>query len=58
MTKQKDNITKNLILNAAKHVFETKGMAGAKMQEIGDKANVVLSNLFISSTSKDNGLNI
>lgn len=28
------------ILNAAKEIFEQKGMAGARMQEIADKANI------------------
>ena len=32
--------TETEILNAAKEVFLQKGMAGARMQEIADKANI------------------
>ncbi|MEX0996952.1 MAG: TetR/AcrR family transcriptional regulator [Flavobacteriaceae bacterium] len=40
MTKHKDNQTENQILNAAQHIFQEKGMDGARMQEIADKANI------------------
>lgn len=40
MTKRKDNQTEEQILEAAKQIFETKGMGGARMQEIADKANI------------------
>ena len=32
--------TETEILNAAKEVFQQKGMAGTRMQEIADKANI------------------
>lgn len=40
MTKHKDNQTEEQILEAAKQVFQSKGMDGARMQEIADKANI------------------
>ena len=40
MPKNKDVNTENKILNAAKEVFESKGMDGARMQEIADKAKI------------------
>ncbi len=40
MIKIKDNSTEEKILYAAKRVFENKGMAGARMQEIADKAKI------------------
>ena len=40
MTKAKDINTENQILDAAKKVFQTKGMDGARMQEIADKAKI------------------
>ena len=40
MTKTKDENTENSILNAAKKVFQSKGMDGARMQEIADKAGI------------------
>ena len=40
MTKSKDTNTENSILEAAKSVFQRKGMAGARMQEIADKAGI------------------
>jgi len=40
MAKTKDNNTENEILDAAKNVFQTKGMDGARMQEIADKAGI------------------
>lgn len=40
MTKHKDNQTEEQILKAAQEVFESKGMDGARMQEIADKAQI------------------
>jgi len=40
MTKSKDKNTESTILEAAKSVFQRKGMAGASMQEIVDKADI------------------
>ncbi len=40
MKKAKDINTEKQILDAAKKVFQTKGMNGARMQEIADKANI------------------
>lgn len=40
MKKTKDANTEDQILNAAKKVFQTKGMDGARMQEIADKAGI------------------
>lgn len=40
MTKHKDNQTEEHILEAAKQVFQAKGMDGARMQEIADKASI------------------
>ncbi|NOY48665.1 MAG: TetR/AcrR family transcriptional regulator [Chlorobi bacterium] len=40
MAKTKDENTENSILNAAKNVFQSKGMDGARMQEIADKAGI------------------
>ncbi len=40
MTKIKDKNTEIQILNAAKKVFQTKGMDGARMQEIADEAKI------------------
>ncbi|GAA4241410.1 TetR/AcrR family transcriptional regulator [Winogradskyella damuponensis] len=40
MKKTKDENTEELILNAAKHIFQSKGMVGARMQEIADKAGI------------------
>jgi TetR/AcrR family transcriptional regulator len=40
MTKQKDISTESNILEAAKRVFQNKGMDGARMQEIADEANI------------------
>ncbi|WP_431134131.1 TetR/AcrR family transcriptional regulator [Psychroserpens mesophilus] len=38
--KAKDENTEAHILNAAKDIFQTKGMDGARMQEIADKAGI------------------
>ena len=40
MKKAKDENTEEQILDAAKNVFQTKGMDGARMQEIADKAGI------------------
>jgi len=40
MIKTKDTSTEENILNAAKRVFESKGMAGSRMQEIADEAKI------------------
>ena len=40
MKKAKDENTEVQILNAAKNVFQAKGMDGARMQEIADKAGI------------------
>lgn len=40
MSKVKDTSTESAILNAAKHVFQHKGMVGARMQEIADEAGI------------------
>jgi AcrR family transcriptional regulator len=40
MKKTKDENTEEQILDAAKNVFQTKGMDGARMQEIADKAGI------------------
>lgn len=40
MSKTKDINTENQILDAAKKVFQIKGMDGARMQEIADKAEI------------------
>jgi AcrR family transcriptional regulator len=40
MVKQKDISAEQKILDAAKHVFITQGMAGARMQDIADAAGI------------------
>ncbi len=40
MTKTKDTNTEHIILDAAKRVFQNKGMDGARMQEIADEAKI------------------
>jgi len=40
MSKTKDKNTEEQILNAAKNIFQAKGMDGARMQEIADKAGI------------------
>lgn len=37
---EKDRVSEEAILEAASQVFMVKGMAGARMQEIADKANI------------------
>ncbi len=40
MTKTKDSNTEGKILTAAESIFQSKGMDGARMQEIADKAGI------------------
>ncbi|WP_372752605.1 TetR/AcrR family transcriptional regulator [Mariniflexile sp.] len=40
MNKIKDDTTESQILEAAKSIFQSKGMDGARMQEIADKAGI------------------
>lgn len=40
MAKAKDTKTEHIILDAAKRVFQNKGMDGARMQEIADEAKI------------------
>lgn len=40
MAKTKDSNTEGKILNAAENIFQSKGMDGARMQEIADKAGI------------------
>ena len=40
MKKEKEETTEHQILDAAKDVFQAKGMDGARMQEIADKAGI------------------
>jgi len=40
VAKSKNKNTEAQILNAAKQIFQTKGMDGARMQEIADKAGI------------------
>ncbi|MDO9260518.1 MAG: TetR/AcrR family transcriptional regulator [Flavobacteriaceae bacterium] len=52
ITDQKDLNTETEILNAAKRVFQQKGMDGARMQEIADEANINKSLLHYYYRSK------
>lgn len=52
MTKTKDISAEEKILNAAKRVFENKGMSGARMQEIADEAKINKSLLHYYYRSK------
>jgi len=52
MTEQEQN-TEQRILDAAKEVFQQKGMTGARMQEIADKAGINKSLLHYYYRSKD-----
>ena len=52
MTKTKDISAEEKILNAAKRVFEDKGMSGARMQEIADEAKINKSLLHYYYRSK------
>ena len=40
MVKKKDNTTESEILEAAKRIFQRKGLFGARMQEIADEAGI------------------
>jgi len=40
MTKTKDSNTEGKILSAAENIFQSKGMDGARMQEIADEAGI------------------
>ena len=40
MAKSRDNKTEEQILKAAQEIFQSKGMDGARMQEIADKASI------------------
>ena len=53
MTKVKEQNTETIILEAAKEVFQHKGMAGARMQEIADKAGINKAMLHYYFRSKD-----
>jgi AcrR family transcriptional regulator len=50
--KAKEENTELVILNAAKEVFQEKGMAGSRMQEIADKAKINKSMLHYYYRSK------
>jgi len=50
--KNKDENTETIILNAAKNVFQEKGMDGARMQEIANKAGINKSMLHYYYRSK------
>jgi len=50
--KNKDESTETAILNAAKSVFQSKGMDGARMQEIANKAGINKSMLHYYYRSK------
>ena len=53
MAKTKDINTEKQILDAAKKVFQIKGMNGARMQEIADKAKINKAMLHYYYRSKD-----
>ncbi|MFV0521140.1 MAG: TetR/AcrR family transcriptional regulator [Mangrovibacterium sp.] len=53
MAKKKDNSTEDRILEAATYVFIEKGLAGARMQEIADKAEINKALLHYYFRSKD-----
>ncbi len=50
---EKDHITEKNILNAARDVFQRKGYAGARMQEIADEAGINKAMLHYYFRSKD-----
>jgi AcrR family transcriptional regulator len=52
MTKTKDITAEEKILNAARRIFENKGMSGARMQEIADEAKINKSLLHYYYRSK------
>jgi AcrR family transcriptional regulator len=53
MLKIKNKNTESEILNAAKHIFQLKGMNGTRMQEIADKAGINKAMLHYYFRSKD-----
>jgi len=54
MVKTKKDNTRDRILMASKNVFQSKGMAGARMQDIADEAgiNKALLHYYFSSKEK------
>lgn len=52
-TKKTDQNTEELIMDAAKDVFQQKGMDGTRMQEIADKAGINKAMLHYYYRSKD-----
>ena len=52
MAKSKETSAEEKILNAAKRIFENKGMSGARMQEIADEAKINKSLLHYYYRSK------
>ena len=52
MTKTKNENTEEQILDAAKNIFQSKGMDGSRMQEIADKAGINKSMLHYYYRSK------
>ena len=56
MVKLKDKSTEQKILDAAKQVFITQGMSGARMQDIADAAALIRLYCIIISAAKKNCL--
>ena len=52
--KQKDNTTEELILQEARKAFTQKGLAGARMQDIADKAGINKALVHYYFKSKEN----
>lgn len=52
MAENKNHVTELAILEAAKRIFQQKGMMGARMQEIADEANINKSMLHYYYRSK------
>lgn len=53
LNKQNENVTEQVILNAAREVFMEKGKDGARMQEIADKADINKAMLHYYFRSKE-----
>jgi len=53
MTSEKQSTPENNILNAAKEIFQKKGMAAARMQEIADEAGINKAMLHYYYRSKE-----
>ena len=53
MPKEKNTSTESSILDAAKRIFQNKGMDGARMQEIADEANINKAMLHYYFRSKE-----